>query len=230
MARTLAAVVVLALAAGSPAVPATGAGTDPWEVLAEYRRSLAEAGPQRWSFEQTYLPAGFEEGERETGTVRVDLPRCVRWDYHDPFPKSFLLCDALLYSWTPGDPLGHVWIVDEEAQAGLDLLRIEVSRLRSRYEAEIAAGEGTGEGEAEGRAVTLRLVPRPDVSGTLRDVELEVAPEQGRILSLGYSDTEGNRTTFEFSDPAPAEGRLPFIPPADVQWEREGPVSGPDAG
>src|SRR4029453_16738257 len=118
------------------ALPLCGAraAADAWSVLDRAREQMHGQGPQLWSFEQTYLPSGFDRGEQESGRVALDLPKCVRWDYDDPYPKSFLLCDKTLWAWSAGDPAGHLYELDE-AQPGLDLLLLAVPDLTQRYDA-----------------------------------------------------------------------------------------------
>src|SRR5688572_24784344 len=97
---------------GALALPLAAAANDPWEVLEGARRSLVEAGPTGASFNQTYVPAGFTSGERESGQLAFALPDCLRWDYLDPFPKSFLLCGGVAHQWNPEDGTGQRFEVD----------------------------------------------------------------------------------------------------------------------
>ncbi|HEY0557469.1 MAG TPA: hypothetical protein VGG20_24650, partial [Thermoanaerobaculia bacterium] len=55
----------LALLAG--AIPMAAEEVDPWTVLKTVRQSLVAAGPTGASFVQTYIPAGFSSGEKESG-------------------------------------------------------------------------------------------------------------------------------------------------------------------
>ena len=57
---------------------------DPWTVLKNVRKSLVESGPTGAGFVQTYIPAGFTSGEKESGRLALHLPDCLRWDYTDP--------------------------------------------------------------------------------------------------------------------------------------------------
>jgi outer membrane lipoprotein-sorting protein len=200
--------VLLALgnAAAGAAEPA-----DPWAVLAKARESMQQAGPQLWSFTQTYLPTGFDRGEEESGRVALDLPKCVRWDYDDPYPKSFLLCNEKLWSWNAGEPAGHVYDLDE-AQPGLDLLLLAVGDLAQRY---------TAKTQAAGGATRVLLVPKAGGEHVLRDAAILVGGD-GRVRELTYRDAEGNRTTFRFGDRHPLADRSVFTPPANLQWQREG--------
>ncbi|HEX4966125.1 MAG TPA: hypothetical protein VF173_35270, partial [Thermoanaerobaculia bacterium] len=47
---------------------------DPWATLKTVRQSLVDAGPTGASFVQTYIPAGFSSGEKESGKLALALP------------------------------------------------------------------------------------------------------------------------------------------------------------
>lgn len=205
-----AALTVLLLGAGAGAGPARAA--DPWALLTQARQKMQQGGPQLWSFRQTYLPTGFDRGEEESGRVALDLPRCVRWDYDQPYPKSFLLCGERLWSWNPGEPVGHLYDLDA-GQPGLDLLLLDVDELDDRYDARA---------QPAGGATRVQLTPKRAGGGALRDAAILV-DAGGRVRELTYRDAEGNRSTFRFQPtPAPpAAGH--FTAPGGVKWERDAP-------
>ena len=183
----------------------------PWAVLSGARDGMRQAGPQLWRFAQTYLPAGFDRGEEETGRVALDLPKCVRWDYDQPYPKSFLLCEEKLWSWNTGEPAGQVYDLDR-AQPGLDLLLLDVAELSKRYDASA---------QAAGNAVRVRLQPKTAGDNVLKDAAILVGKD-GVLRELTYRDAEGNRTTFRFSDRRALGDAGVFTPPGNVKWRREG--------
>ena len=215
MRRPLALLATLAalLIAGRVQTTAAAAegGADPWALLAQAREGMQKTGPQLWSFAQTYLPTGFDRGEEERGRVALDLPKCVRWDYDDPYPKSFLLCGETLWSWNSGEPAGHVYALDQ-AQPGLDLLLLAVGDLSQRY---------TATAQPAGNATRVQLVPKQAASNVLRDAAILVGKD-GQLRELTYRDAEGNRTTFRFADRRALADRGVFTPPGNVKWQREG--------
>ena len=184
---------------------------DPWQLLAQAREGMHHSGPQLWSFAQTYLPTGFDRGEEEHGRVALDLPKCVRWDYDDPYPKSFLLCGETLWSWNAGEPAGHVYALDQ-AQPGLDLLLLATGELAQRYNATA---------QPAGNATRVQLVPKAGGTNVLKDAAILVAKD-GTLRELTYRDAEGNRTTFRFSDRRELADRGVFTAPTNVKWQREG--------
>ena len=191
-------------------VAAAAAATDAWSVLDRAREQMHAKGPQLWSFEQTYLPSGFDRGEQESGRVALDLPKCVRWDYDDPYPKSFLLCDKTLWSWSSGDPAGHVYELDE-AQPGLDLLLLAVPDLTQRYDASA---------QAAGELTRVQLVPKQGKGAALRDAAIRV-DKSGQLSELTYRNAQGDRTTFRFSNRRELKGKDVFSAPTDLKWQKE---------
>src|SRR4029077_19264540 len=128
---------------------------DPWATLQGVRKSLVEAGPTGAAFVQTYVPAGFNSGDQESGTLALALPDCLRWDYLKPYPKSFLLCGGVAHSWNPEDKTGRRYQVDRKNEPGLDLLLLGVEDLKRRYTATTRP--------ADGGRIQITLSPRQKV-------------------------------------------------------------------
>jgi outer membrane lipoprotein-sorting protein len=201
----------------STAAPISAAATaDPWSVLQSVRRSLVEAGPVAANFSQVYIPAGFTEGETETGRLSLSLPDCLRWDYQNPYPKGFLLCGEVVHTWNSEDKVGRRYRVDRKNEPGLDLLLLGVDDLKGRY---AAAGRAAGGGRVE-----VTLTPRNPAAGAgrpeeLADARLVVDPATRRVVAISYHDREGNLTRFEIAayEALPRQGQ--FSPPRDIRWE-----------
>jgi outer membrane lipoprotein-sorting protein len=184
-----------------------------WAVLDGARKSLAASGAERAEFIQTYVPAGFSSGEEEAGRIAFRLPDCLRWDYSEPYPKSFLLCGDRVYSWNPEDGRGQTAAVDRESQPGLDLLLLPVEELSGRYD---ASAESAGSGR-----VAVRLEPRAGMAGRteLTGATLVVDTRSDRLVEVSYQDQEGNRTSFRISGYEGLPDRSVFDPPAGISWE-----------
>ncbi len=185
----------------------------PWAALDAARKSLTAAGPEQATFVQTYVPAGFHSGEEETGTLALALPDCLRWDYRDPYPKSFLVCGERAYAWNPEDRRGQASTVDRKNQPGLDLLLLPVDELSGRYDASAKPA-----GHAR---VAVHLVPRAGMAGRTEVTEatLVVDTDAHRLVEVSYQDQEGNRTTFRISGYRRLEDPKLFEPPAGIAWD-----------
>jgi outer membrane lipoprotein-sorting protein len=197
----LAAVLALASAA------ALRAASDPSELLATARDRLA-AEPRVADFTQTFVPAGFASGESESGSVALALPDRARWDYHDPFPRTFLVDGEIVFAWNEGERTGRRFALAADEAEHLDLLRLDVEELARRYAAEISSS-----GEAE---VVIRLMP---AGGEAPLAAVSLALRRADLLPAGlaYEDREGNRTRFGFSAFQPLDGTERFLPP-DIEW------------
>jgi len=194
--------------ASEPSSAPAAAAPDPWALLAGVRSSLAAAGPTAASFVQTYLPAGFSSGEKESGELALDLPDCMRWDYKDPFPKSFLVCGGVVHAWNEQDKTGRRYRVDRKNEPGLDLLLLGVPELKERYRAESVSSAG---------AVEITLTAK-EAKGDLTDATVAVDPAKKRVVRLAYHDREGNLTRFEITGYQPLARQGRFSPPAGIHW------------
>ncbi len=190
--------------------PAASAQSDPWAMLSAVRQSLVEAGPTEAVFTQTYIPAGFSSGETETGKMSLALPDCLRWDYQDPYPKSFLLCGGLAHSWNTEDKTGRRYRVDRRNEPGLDLLLLGVDDLRTRYQATAKS--------VEKGWIEVALASK-GAATELADATLTVDPEQKRLVAVAYHDREGNLTRFEIKNYRDLSRSGTFSPPSGIRWE-----------
>ena len=105
----------------------------------------------------------------------------------------------------------HYRIVPEE-EPGLDLLLVEVAKLKETY---IANSEKLGDGTYE---ITLTRPPG-NADGFSAKIRLE--PVSMRIAGLEYTDEDGNLTRFEISDYQPLRHTALFQPPQDIEWTEE---------
>jgi outer membrane lipoprotein-sorting protein len=179
----------------------------------------AAGGPREARFEQLFVPAGFSQGERETGRLYLSLPDCLRWDYDQPYPKSFLVCGDLAYAWNAEDRTGRRQQIDGKSEPGLDLLLLGLADLKGRYRAvaeEAPGGEVRVRLSALGREVEGRAA--------VREATLALDLGQGVVTGLEYVDREGNRTRFALSGYGPLAATDLFVPPDGIAWEEDPPI------
>lgn len=189
--------------------------TSPWTLLEDLRQGLVESGPVTGRFEQTYVPAGFSSGDTEKGHVSLWLPGCLRWNYTDPLSKHFLLCEDEVWFWNDQEPGGRHYRIEPEEEPGLDLLLVDVDRLKERY---VAQSEPLDDGTFR---VTLATPQGPDARGRPFRAEITIDPETDRVERLEYTDDEGNLTRFLLSDYQPLEHKALFTAPKDIEWTTE---------
>lgn len=193
----------------TPTAPASAAESpDAWSVLRELRDNLA-AEPKTAEFVQIFQPAGFTTGDKESGHLYLSLPGCARWDYDEPFPKVFLLCEDTIHTWNPGEQAGRRYQLTNSDEPGIDLLRLETEILRSRYDARLEADQ-------EG---SLQVVLTPRNAGqSLVEAEISMDLQRQFLLSLSYRDLEGNASRFEIGDYESLDPMGLFEPPSDLEW------------
>ena len=201
---------LLVVSATLPALSSPALGEDdPWSLLLRFRHNLEAESPLTADFVQSYLPEGFSSGESESGSLALSLPECLRWDYDEPYPKSFILCGDVLHYWNEGEAEGHREEIDAAAQPGLDLMLLDVDSLRSRYEAEPGRGSET----------SAQIVLRPRESNDyLAEATLTFDAAVRHLVELRYLDQEGNRTSFQLTDYRRGVEAGTFNPPPEVVW------------
>jgi outer membrane lipoprotein carrier protein len=200
-----AAVAALSLLA---ALPAAGESVDPWQALERLRSRLAADGHLEAEFRQSYVPAGFELGDTESGAIALAKPACLRWDYREPYRKSFLVCGSRAWSWVESEPRGQRFTIDAEREMGLDLLLLPAVELARSWRA--AATRTAGR---------IELVLEPlDPGSELAVANLGLDRDGSRPLSLDWRDREGNVTSFRFDRWRPLESEAAFEPPMHVEW------------
>lgn len=182
--------------------------TDPWMLLGELRDNL-EATTMRAGFVQIYQPAGFSSGDRETGYLYLSLPACVRWDYEEPYPKTFLLCENTIHTWNPGEQAGRRFLFPESDEPGIDLLRLQLEDLRQRYDGRVE--------EREDGSLEIILSPRSE-SPAIVEARVTMDDQRRELTNLSYRDLEGNVSRFEIMGYVPVDASDRFEVPEGLDW------------
>ncbi len=207
--------VLLALALASSAAFAEEAA---WSHVSAAREGLTAASPLRVDFVQSFTPNGFSTPDEESGVMAMRLldgdqaGECLRWDYTEPLPKSFLLCDRIAWTWNADDGTGRRDVLGQADQVGLDLLRLSLDQLRHSYSAAVLS-EGSDR-------VEVRLESTADAAqAEIRDAVFELDRASGRLVALSYHDVEGNLTRFALGVYRPLEDpQRTFSPPEGLAW------------
>lgn len=163
----------------------------------------------RVQFTETYQGMGMKR--TETGTLLLQKPGRMRWDYSSPAGKVFIIDEKYGYSYTPGDAQAERYPAKQ-----LEDFRSPLRFLlgHTRIEKELTDLTLTPEG-AEFR---LRGVPK-DMQQRVAEVTLTVTAE-GRIDAIQWKETDGATTDFqltrELANPPLAADTFSFHPPAGV--------------
>lgn len=163
----------------------------------------------RVQFTETYQGMGMKRVE--SGTLLLEKPGRMRWDYSKPAGKVFVIDQKYGYSYTPGDAQAERYPA-KQLQDFRSPLRFLLGH--TRIEKELTDLTLIPEG-AEYR---LRGIPK-GMERRVAEVTLTVTA-QGRIDALEWKETDGAITEFqltnELPNPALAADTFSFQPPPGV--------------
>ena len=171
----------LALAAALPA--------EAGQALARARARYADGSAHAAAFVQIYTPAGFTTGKREAGTVWIQAPERLRFEYTAPEKKTFTYDAGEGRFYAPEDRQLTVHKLSPEEKARLPIVFLISTE-------ELARGYAIAAEPREAGATLLTLSPRalhPDLAWLKLRVESD-----GSVPELSFEDSGGNRTVFRF--------------------------------
>jgi outer membrane lipoprotein-sorting protein len=178
--------VAAALLVAAPRLPGQAPGaSDAMALLAKSAAAFSTGAADASAFTQIYTPAGFATSKRESGTVWVQAPDRLRFDYAAPDVKVFTYDGGEGRFFSPEDKQLTVHRLSADEKARLPIVFLEKpDELSKRYEiSRDAAG-------------VVVLKPRSGDS-ELAWLKLKIA-DSGMVETLAYEDTSGNRTEFRF--------------------------------
>ena len=167
---------ILVLAAQAP---------PPTPTLASVSAALRSAPAWQSRFEQRYVPAGFDVGTTDSGTVLASAPGQVRFDYAGDDPRVFAFDGAVAR------------MVD--ARAGTcDAVRLDDRKVGSLPLAVLLDPErAAGAFETTSVEGALRLVPR-EANPDVKEIRLWAGPD-GLPNQLVIVDGSDNHNQFTFA-------------------------------
>jgi outer membrane lipoprotein-sorting protein len=182
---------LLALLVGAEA-PISAEGTPPPAAEGALRRAVARYTPgvaHAASFVQIYTPAGFASARRESGTVWIQAPQRLRFDYAEPEKKTFTYDSGEGRFYSPADKQLTVKKLAPEERARLPIVFLtDPAELSGQYAISLEPGTGGAE------QLELRpRAPRPELAW----LRLTIAAD-GSIRGLSYETEGGDRTEFQF--------------------------------
>jgi outer membrane lipoprotein carrier protein len=177
-------------ATGNP--PVTSAASLPAEASAALARAAArysDGSAHACPFVQIYTPAGFTTAKRESGTLWIQAPQRLRFDYEAPEKKTFTYDAGEGRLFTPEDKQLTIQKLTPEDRARLPIVFLsDPAELGREYVISADAGEGGAT-----RLLLKPRSPRPELSW----LRLSIARD-GAVPELSYEDASGNRTEFRF--------------------------------
>ena len=154
-------------------------------VAALYSDGSAHAA----AFTQTYTPSGFASARSESGTVWIQSPQRLRFEYAAPEKKVFTYDGAEGRLLTPEDRQLTIRRLSAEDRARLPIVFLtDPDELDRQY---AIAREAAAGGAA--RLLLTPRSPRPDLAWLRVTISAD-----GTIGALSYQDSSGNRSEFRF--------------------------------
>lgn len=182
----------------------------PHELAQRVDRHYNQLRSLKAQFTESY--EGLGRTRTESGTLLLQKPGRMRWDYSSPPGKLFLLDGKYAYFYTKGDPQ-----VQRIAAKQLDDLRSPLRLLLGHTQLEKEIDHLAVASAASGN-FSLTGVPHGQEKRVQR-ITLTVTPE-GTITSIEIQETDGALTRFTFSGEQPnapiPSSTFRFTPPAGI--------------
>jgi outer membrane lipoprotein carrier protein len=179
------------------------------EICKQVDRHYNQLHSLRVQFTETYQGMGMKR--TESGTLLLEKPGRMRWDYSKPAGKVFVIDQKYGYSYTPGDAQAERYPA-KQLQDFRSPLRFLLGH--TRIEKELTDLTLT----PEGTEYRLRGIPK-GMERREAEVTLTVTAE-GRIDAIEWKETDGAITEFQLSNeltnPPLAADTFSFQPPPGV--------------
>ena len=164
----------------------TADSADVMALLAKSAAAFSTGAADSSAFTQIYTPAGFSTARRESGTVWVQAPERLRFDYAAPDARVFTYDAGEGRFYSPEDRQLTVHKLTPDERVKLPIVFLErPDELARRY---AIAKDSSGQ---------VVLTPR-STDSDLAWLKLKIA-DTGMVETLSYQDTSGNLTEFRFA-------------------------------
>ena len=186
--------------ASPPAAAPAGVPDDAAALLSKAAGLYADGSAHAAAFTQIYTPAGFATSKRESGTVWIQSPQRLRFEYQAPEAKVFTYDAGEGRFFSPEDKQLTVRKLSADEQARLPLVFLKKpDELGERYAIQVDGSKG------------VLLKPKAS-DADFAWLKLAISPD-GAVDGLSYEDPSGNRTEFRFEGWRTEKAR----PPADYR-------------
>lgn len=192
------AVLTILLAAGATSAVSAQTSTEsaatamPAAASAALRRAAAlytDGAAHASSFTQIYTPAGFATARRESGTVWIQAPQRLRFEYAAPEKSVYTYDAGEGRFFSPEDKQLTVRRLSADEKARLPIVFLsDQAELALEYAISVEAGE-----EGATRLLLKPTAKRSDLAW----LRLSIA-RSGEVQELSFEDSGGNRTEFRF--------------------------------
>lgn len=174
-------------------------------------RALAATSGTRANFVQKFTPKGFTRERVEQGEVLFGPAPKMRWSYEKPEKKTFVFDGVTSWLYAPADRQVTIATLSESDRRGLPfVLLADPAALRAEY---------TVKEKKNGSETRTELSPRK-AGALVQDLVVITATKGDELRRIEYSDRQGNRTVFQFSNFRAGKtgaDSFRFDPPAGVE-------------
>jgi outer membrane lipoprotein-sorting protein len=158
-------------------------------AISRLSRHYADGAGHTASFTHLYTPAGFSTSKRETGTIWIQKPERLRFDYLAPEKKTFTYDSGEGRLYSPDDGQLTVQKLSSQDRARLPILFLtDPTGLLRDYEVTAEPA-----GEAGTRLLLQPRTSRPELAWLRVTIDRD-----GAVPELSYEDSSGNHTEFRF--------------------------------
>lgn len=147
--------------------------------------ALTSAKAWQVRFEQRYVPAGFDQGATELGSLTIAPPARLRFDYEGDAPRVFAFDGSVARMVDPTAGTCDAMTLDRTSWSRLPLAAL------------LDPGAARASFRVTARGRTLRLLPREPMPD-LAELSVEVGPG-GLPALVVVRDAAGNRNEFALS-------------------------------
>ena len=191
--------------------PALAVAADPASELSKTARYFQDGRAHQADFVQTFTPGGFTRSRKESGTVLLQSPDDVRFQYALPAGKVFTFDGKTARFFTPGERQMIVRQLSDDERAQLPLVFLESpAELSKLYSLALEPHPG---------GATILLTPKaaePEVAW----IRVSLS-ETGAPTGLSFVSSGGDRTEFEFGNfralPPRSASEFTIRPPAGTR-------------
>ncbi|HEY0592073.1 MAG TPA: outer-membrane lipoprotein carrier protein LolA [Thermoanaerobaculia bacterium] len=174
-------------------------------------RALGATAGTQASFVHRFTPKGFTRARVEQGQVLFGPAPKMRWTYEKPEKKTFVFDGSTSWLYTPADAQVTIAALSDRDRKGLPFVLLsDPAALRAAYTV-----------TERKTAAEVRTELKPRSAGALvQDLVVVTGIKDDRIRRIEYSDRQGNRTVFQFSNFRPAKvapDTFRFDPPPGVE-------------
>ena len=172
-------------------------------------RALRSSAGKQADFVQRFTPHGFKSEQVERGTVVFGAAPRMRWQYTSPESKLFLFDGSTSWLYSPADRQVTVTRLGEKEKQEIPFVILADEKARQKFRITE---------QQKGNTITAQIRPG-DGSAAVRLAVVTIDRGTGLVRTLTYTDRQGNRTVFQFTNYRTAPQRdltFQFKAPAGV--------------